>query len=541
MSVNDSGQIAYVGFLDGLAPAALLWSGSTFSPIAVGSTPGELPGTSLQDVDTLALNNKGEVASRCMVVSPRNCLLFAGADQVPHTLFFDGTATAGVNNVRNFATTRFSLNDNSTILFRADYWNFGSTVNQTGIFTTTPTGLATLAVPAGTKLPGLDAPYTFNTDFGIANDGSVLFSATSGAATALFRLGPDSSIVRVIGTGDRLNGTPVIAIGSVAVGKNGHYAVMANNGTQNLLLFTGDPAKYRQLPINSYTNLFAVSGTGEVIVWCSLSPGYGLYRWDGTRTRTVALQGFPSPLGDPYTQFDSAGITATGDVIIQARTGNDLLLVINAGNDAGHGAGSPPSLIFRTGARVRSRRLTFYNGSTATGQSDDGPVVSHECPGDRRGLVVPRLISGDHTPDGWFFEGNQTFAGMAMAICSSPPTRVFADRRRVVAHFLSTRPTAVEHSFQVVGNTAGIAVGSVEPTRQHSRSSNGAITPLAGWSSGAYRTAAPGGGSFASSHDLGVADDALPSGYRRTDGIFAWTGSAWSSLLRIGDKPMVST
>ena len=41
-----------------------------------------------------------------------------------------------------------------------------------------------LVVPAGTKLPGMAAPYTFNTDFGIANDGSILFSVTSGSASA---------------------------------------------------------------------------------------------------------------------------------------------------------------------------------------------------------------------------------------------------------------------------------------------------------------------------------------------------------------------
>src|ERR1035441_4405290 len=290
-----------------LASTALLWNGSVFNPIAVAGTPGELPGTNLQDVDVMALNNNGEVAARCIVASPRNCLLFAGSDGVPHTLFFDGSAAGGVTNLRNFFTTRFGLHDNSAILFRADYWNFGSTVNQTGLFTVYPSGATTLVVPAGTKLPGMAAPYTFNTDFGIANDGSILFSVTSGSASALFRLGPDQSIARVIGTGDPLNGSAVTSIGSVAVGKNGHYAVMANNGTQNLLLSAGDPTKFRQLPITSYNSIFAVSGAGEVVLWCGLAPGYGLYRWDGTKARTVALYGFPSPLGDPYTQFDSAG------------------------------------------------------------------------------------------------------------------------------------------------------------------------------------------------------------------------------------------
>ena len=548
MSVNDSGQIAYVGFLEGLATTALLWNGSAFNPIAVAGTPGELPGTNLQDVDVMALNNNGEVAARCIVASPRNCLLFAGSDGVPHTLFFDGSAAGGVTNLRNFFTTRFGLNDNSAILFRADYWNFGSTVNQTGLFTVYPSGATTLVVPAGTKLPGMAAPYTFNTDFGIANDGSILFSVTSGSASALFRLGPDQSIARVIGTGDPLNGSAVTSIGSVAVGKNGHYAVMANNGTQNLLLSAGDPAKIRQLPITSYNSIFAVSGSGEVVLWCGLAPGYGLYRWDGTKTRTVALYGFPSPLGDPYTQFDSAGITAAGDVILQARTANNLLLVVNAGA----GMGAPSSIVFQTGARVNvPAGPSFYNlvmnGHTGNPMIKTGWYLQDvfEISG---GLLVPRLVSGDRTPGGWFFEGNQDVRRNGdgdLLVSTDDSLSQIGAQAAVLANFPQhTANGNLYAAFQVAGNTTGTVAGAGGTSFgvQHlSLIRNGTVTPLA-WlgASGSFKTAAPGGGNFASSSDLGVTDDGTVYAYLRvtggSDGLFAWTGSAWNPLLRMGDK-----
>ena len=547
ISVNDSGQIAYVGFLEGLAPAALLWKGSAFSAIAVGGTPAELPGSNLQDVDTMALNNNGEIAARCIVASPRNCLLFAGSDGVSHTLFFDGAAAGGVTNVRNFFVTRFSLNDNSATLFRADYWNFGSTVNQTGLFTAFPSGAASLVVAAGTKLPGLAAPYTFNSDFGIANDGSVLFSVNSGSSTALYRLAPDQSIARVIGTGDQLNGSAVISIGGVAVGRNGHYAVMANNGTQNLLLFQGDPAKFRQLPINSFNTIFAVSGTGEVVVWCSLNNTYGVYRWDGTKTRAVALYGFASPIGDPYTQFDGAGITATGDVILQARTANTLLLVVNAG--AGVGAAS--SVIFQGGARVNvSAGPSFYNlvmnGHTGNPMIKTGWYVQDvfEVAG---GMLLPRLISGDRTPDGWFFEGNQDVRRNGdgdLLVSTDQSLSQIGAKAALLAHFPQRIANGNLYSaYQVGGNTRGTAVG-VGGTSfgvQHlSLIQNGTVTPLA-WlgSSGSIQTAAPGGGNFAGSSDLGVTDDGTVYAYLRvsggSDGLFTWTGSTWKSLLRMGD------
>ena len=69
---------------------------------------------------------------------------------------------------------------------------------------------------------------------------------------------------------------------------------------------------------------------------------------------------------------------------------------------------------------------------------------------------------------------------------------------------------------------------------------NGTATPLA-WLgvSGSVKTAAPGGGNFDGSNDLGVTDDGTVYAYLRvtggSDGLFTWTGSAWKALLRIGD------
>ena len=548
MSVNDAGQIAYVGALDGITTAALLWNGSVFNAVAVGGQTGELPGTNLLDIDTPALNNNGEMAARCVVASPRTCLLFADSGGVLHTLFFDGTATGGVNNVRNFFLTRFSLADDSSILFRADYWQFGSTVTQTGLFIALPSGASRLAVPATAKLPGLAAPYTFNSDFGVANDGSVLFSASSGSSNALFRLGPDNSITRVIGTGDKLNGATVTSIGGVAIGKNGHYAVEAFNGTQNLLLFSGDPAKFKQLPITSYNTIFSVSSKGEALVWCSLGFGYGLYRWDGANARPVVLYGFPSPLGDPYTQFDSAGITASGDVIVQTRTANNLLLVVNAG------AGMPvaPQVIFQTGARVNvPAGPSFYN-LVMNGHSGN-PIVktSWYMPNVFEladGVLTARLVAGDRTPDGWFYEGNQDVRRTGdgdLLVSTDQSLSLVGDKAKLLAHFPQHTPSGnLNAMFQAVANRAGTAVG-VGGTSfgvQHlSMVANGALTTLA-WlgANGSFKTPAPGGGNFASSSDLGITEDGTIYAYLRvtggSDGLFTWNGSSWDSLLRIGDK-----
>lgn len=127
LSVNDAGQVAYTGWLEGFATAALVWSGGSFTPVAVSSNPAELPGSNLLDIDDPAFNNHGEIATRCYLAPWKNALLFGSSDGTPHMLLFDGSSGGGATNIRNFMTTRFSLNDGSVTLFRADYQDVGST------------------------------------------------------------------------------------------------------------------------------------------------------------------------------------------------------------------------------------------------------------------------------------------------------------------------------------------------------------------------------------------------------------------------------
>ena len=174
--------------------------------------------------------------------------------------------------------------------------------------------------------------------------------------------------------------------------------------------------------------------------------GYGLYRWDGVGIRPVALLNYPSPVGDPYTQFDGAGITAAGDVILQGRTGNNLLLVVNAGA----GMGSLASIVFQTGARVNvSAGPSFYNlvlnGHAGNPMIKTGwyyPNVFEVADG----MLIPRLVNGDRTPDGWFFEANHDVRrnsdGDLLVSTDQSISQIGSPRQTCWPTFPSTPPTA---------------------------------------------------------------------------------------------------
>jgi hypothetical protein len=548
ISVNDSGQIAYTGFLEGFASASLLWQNGAFTVLSVAGGPAELPGSNLQDMGEPALNNNGEVVANCMVAPARGCLMFAGTDGTAHQILFDGAQGGGVLNIRNFAITRFSLNDYSETLFRADYYTVGGTVSQNGLFVTTSSGQIGLVVAAGTQLPGMGTTYTFDRDFGMSNDGTIVFFATNGASRGIYRMTPDNTITRVIGTGDMLNGAAIQSLGNVAAGKNGQYAVEVNNGTQNLLLFSGDPSKFQQLPVTNWNQVYAVSGAGEAVFVCSQAPGYGVYRWNGSTVIPVVMQQTPSPTGDLFTQFDSAAITAAGETIVQARTANSVLMVVNMGASPG----ARQSVLFQPGAPVNVQGGPSFYNLVLNGHSGNPMIKTGWYETNvfeiANGTMVPRLISGDRTPDGWFYEGNddtrQNADGDLFVATDQSVSQISQGGTALLAHY----PQRVMNGnlyapYQVAANTKGDVAGAGGTSfgiNAISLVKNGAATPIA-WlgSSGGLQTNAGGAGYFSSSSDMGMAEDGTLYALIRVvggpDGVFSWNGSAWVSVLRVGD------
>ncbi|HLH16646.1 MAG TPA: Ig-like domain-containing protein [Bryobacteraceae bacterium] len=550
MSVNDSGQVAYTGSLEGFATAALVWSGGAFTPVAAGSTTGMMPGAMLMDIDDPAFNNNGEIAAHA-VLTTGNILLFGAANGAAHMLLSDGSSGGGVTNIRNFQTTRFSLNDSSLTLFRADYENIGGTTFLTGLFTVTPAGNVIQQVPGATPLDGLGANYTFDRDFGIDNAGNILFFARgSNGARVLYRMTPDQTITRVIGMGDKIGGNAIVSLSNVAVGKGGQYAVTVNNGQQQyLLLYNGDPAKPKTMPINWANSVYAIGKSGEALGYGDFGQGFGLYRCNGTTAKPALLTGTTSPIGDLYTQFDSGGIDAKGEVIAQARTANNLLLVVKAGPTPD----SPATILFQTGTTVNAAAgpafqnlvLNSHAGNPMIKTATFFPSVFEVA----NGALVPRLVDGDMMPGGWFYEGAEDTRrspdGSLVVSTDDSINLVSASASTPLGHFPQrSQGGQIYTGYQVAANSAGtvaITGGTSFGVQAISLVRNGAATPIAylGTGNAFYRTVSPGGGFFNQSFDIGM--DESGNVYANMgvsggpNGLFEYTGSGWTALLKIGD------
>jgi hypothetical protein len=395
--------------------------------------------------------------------------------------------------------------------------------------------------------------YTFDVDFGLDNNGNIIFFATSPTSRALFRMTPDQTISRLIGTGDLVNGSTISGIGNVAVGKNGQFATMVNtsgNGNPSyLLLWNSDGSKMSRVQSGGAATIFAISPTGEATYYGNNGSGTtGLNRTDGTTIRTVFAYGTPSPIGDLYTGFDSAGFTSKGELIGQARTSNNLLLVVNSGV----GATARPTVVFQSGAMVNATAgPAFYN--FVLNSHTGNPMIktgwySNDIFEMSGGVLTPRLVNGDRMPDGWFYEGNQDVRrnadGDLFVSTDQSVTQIGATGSVLLGRFPQRISAGnLNTAFQVAANTSGTAamVGGTNFGPQHiSLLKNGVATPIAYLNGSAQnRTASPGGGFFLSSNDIGVDDNGTVYASLRVnggpDGLFYYTSGGWKAALKVGD------
>jgi len=165
------------------------------------------------------------------------------------------------------------------------------------------------------------------------------------------------------------------------------------------------------------------------------------------------------------------------------------------------------------------------------------------------GALLPRMINGDRTPDGWFYEGNQDVRrnsdGDLFVATDQSVTQIGAAGANLLAHFPQRGAGGnLNSGSQVAANTSGTVVmlGSTNFGPQHLSTLKDGVANVIAWLGGnaPYRTAAPGGGFFLSSSDIGVDDSGTVYANLRvtgaTDGLFAWTpGADWSAVLKVGD------
>lgn len=323
---NDEGQVVFNASLDGIANGPLRIDASGTRLIAWGGMPGPVAQTSIYEFPTLAINNRGTVLAAANVLFTGNAILrIQNSEMDP--VFVDQMPLPGTESLSSAAITRNSLNDNGDFVMAANYRIANQGATYRALFRVPQRGFPDEVISTRETLPDVPSPFTIDADFGMADNGAVFFSATSGTSRALYVREYDQPR-KIVAVGDALLGSVVARFPGNPFYLSGSgdliaVVVLANNQTHMLRYSLKDRnAAPKTLALRSYSNTYRVHPELGVLFLGDGGKGYGVNLWDGSELTPVFLQGNNASRlrGKTVPQIDYATIDRSGEVTILART-----------------------------------------------------------------------------------------------------------------------------------------------------------------------------------------------------------------------------
>lgn len=374
VAANQQGEIAFQGSLDGSATGLLVHSAGETSSVAVSGSPGPNPPGFIYEFQNFALNDSGEVLSRAVVAgSPSGLLLASRSGQRWYGV--EGMYLGGIENLNGFYVTRNSLNNASDALVRAAFRLAGETATPTGLFRFTKDGAVDLITSTADELPDMPPNFTYDNDFGMANDGTIFFRVTSGTHTAIYRQQGYDRPERIIGAGDSLGSNRVVSLpGSTFltfyVSGRGDLVTLVSlsNNTTVLAHFEPGSKEARVLTFRSLAGVFAVK-EGNILWYGDAGRGVGIQLSKPDEQAAPVLLHNQEIGGEPVISFDAAAFGLGEEVIVMARTRSKPLVLARV-----NGADVTP--VLESGAAVRGASALSFTSFVGGVEDSHAPLLN---------------------------------------------------------------------------------------------------------------------------------------------------------------------
>jgi len=319
IAVNDSGQIAFVGLLDGIATGLLRYDRGRVDLLAAAGQPSPIGNTNNALIGFTdgprppSINNRGQVLTAFNLhpgIPP--VIALATGDRVSYPV------ADGVSQIR-----RQSLNDEGDFVFLGTFQQAGL---NTGALFKHSAGATELIVDQTRPLAGLDPPITIG-DFALAGDGTVLFTAASGNTRefGLFRRQGFAAPAKIYAPGDVIDNQRITNIRSPIVFPGGMaFVADLQQGSSLVRVVNGRESRLSFQNVNR-----VLAGSLRGILFYAQQE---LYRWFDSAVTRVPLINQSTSTGEPIRDIDSVYETATGEIIAQVRTVENEFVVVKAGN-----------------------------------------------------------------------------------------------------------------------------------------------------------------------------------------------------------------
>jgi hypothetical protein len=547
IAVNDSEQLVTVAALDGLSDGILLADQSGYQILASGGTATLNPGGNLIDFRDPVINSQGNVLVRADSMGNSGGLLLLSKNQFQY-LVTDGT-TSGYTDLQGNNVSRFSLNDNGAVVFQASYLPLGSTTRATGLFDLQRGSINLDVSTPGTTLPGLNASFNFDADYGMDGQGAIYFSASDGTNRGVYRMAADGTVAKALATGDHLGTGTVRNIFRLGIGFSGDLAVGCDrpDGSQWLVRFPGGNVKSPPdvLPLNGFGQIFTVNAAGTLFLG-DAGQGWGLYLWPpkASSANMILLQNRPAPAGELIVEIQAAAMTSSGTVFAKVRTAAQSLEMLRI-------AAGAATMLFQSGDRLSVTANLTLRGVVPGGLSGDahplmGGLQSSVFQINDAAGLVPRVLLGDRLGTAPFY-GNLAVKAPDGTLYVAADDGVFrlgaGSSDLVFALPRRDSDGVMQNNIPLLAINDSGAVAWVGNTNQsHARLclATGGNTQLLAYigTNPQYRTPSPAGGYFTGIQEIAIdANGRLmarltvgggPSGY------FVWANGQWKAAALFG-------
>ena len=560
LSMNESGDLAFLASTEGLGAAVVRARGTTLELAAITGENVARPGTVVTDFEDARINSSGEILTSAIhygadVYSTGRSLYLVSRPGVARGATLAGLIAGGADSINNFRLGRRAYNNQGHYAYIADFFLPGTRTSRTGIFLGDGSFDERL-FNSSDSLPGLRPPFAFAQELVIDDQDNVWFVVTdANSKTALcYRSASEGTVQVFLSEALPLNGYKPAQFDSLVSSPSGTVAFRLRDASLGwLLVVLPQPklaaARTRELN-GDHRAIFDVNAAGDLLFYGNLGSGAGLYLWPQTgKARAIALLQRAAPNGEVYADFRAAAMNSKGEIAFAARTNATSYMVVRD-------RGAQDELVFPQERLRFSDALRLSFPAFIPGFRNSSPlVVAGGVTPVQAGLVElsirgPRvLLSPDMAlPSGQFFGDTNNYMAQPDASLLVPseagifryapgatdkvgPGRVnFTGGVQNPAHRLAANSSG---AFLSLHNTnIGMARLNLNVNGQSFNIGN-----FGNPSDTSFRTPAPTGGFFQSIGNLDLDDKGVAyvsaSTSNGVSGIFTFDGTAWQSLVAL--------
>lgn len=335
---SDDGSLYFNASLGGLANAFLHWRQDKFTPLSVGGVPRFGRAATSLDFRNHAIARSGRIISY-EDTNINGAEMNRGTVQTGLAPYINNNVPLGAVEATNglFVTRNSHTSANSTIV-RANFRFENITTQYTGLFRSLRDPVWENLVNTREALPDIASPFTIDADFGIASNGTAVYSVTNGANRVFYRHGFEGR-TKLLAVGDSILNSRVRAFtggrgnapsfwadedGTVLLCvtlEDGtlHYLSFAPNGAMKSIRLSGQAGILYRHPDHGtliYANPFNNLGNG-VYLWKDREDGAPKQIWAfGRRLFDQTIQ-----------EIESGTIDRNGDITLMLRGDMNPLLV----------------------------------------------------------------------------------------------------------------------------------------------------------------------------------------------------------------------